>query len=75
LDLIKAGQLQLKKVDRSQLLPPPPPPPKHGEEDSSQLTLQDIMQKMTSIREAVANNESESTGEKLESTAGYNLFW
>jgi hypothetical protein len=68
--LIKAGQFQLKKVDRSQLLPPPPPPPKHGEEDSSQLTLQDIMQKMASIREAVANNESESIGEKLESTDG-----
>jgi hypothetical protein len=70
LDLIKSGGFQLKKVDRTQPLGPPPKPKFEKEEDPSSLTLQDILQKAASIREAVAcSDSSESGSEKTESTA------
>jgi hypothetical protein len=70
LDLIKAGGFQLKKVDRSQPLGPPPKPKFEKEEDPGALTLQDILQKAASIREAVACSDSSGSGsEKTESTA------
>jgi hypothetical protein len=70
LDLIKTGTFALKKVDRTQPLPPGPKPKFEKEEDPSALTLQDILQKAASIREAVAcSDSSESGSEKSESTA------
>ena len=62
IDLIKAGQFKLRKVDLSK---PPPPKPKE-EVDPSKLSLQEILQRAASIREAVEcsdSSESESGSE------------
>ncbi|MDR0590240.1 MAG: hypothetical protein LBG09_00010 [Puniceicoccales bacterium] len=67
LDLIKAGAFRLNKVDRDAWKNSAPKT--QAEEDPSQLSLQDILQKAASIREAVAVSDSSSADEKTESTA------
>lgn len=67
LDLIKTGQYKLRKVDTSKPLPPPPKPKE--DTDSNCLTLQDILQKAASIREAVACSDSDSSEEETSTTS------
>jgi hypothetical protein len=64
LDLIKRGNFQLKKVDHFQTLQPRSL--SQLEQDASQLTMGEFLQKTVSIREAVTDNESDTAGDELE---------
>jgi hypothetical protein len=66
LDLIKTGQFQRKKLDLSQVVSKPVL--RQEEVDPSQLSLQDILQKAASIREAVACSDSSSAASESETT-------
>ena len=67
LDLIKSGNFKLKKVDRS--APPPPPKEKIEDRDPNTLSLQEILQKAASIRDAVACSDSDEDEEEEESSS------
>ena len=67
LDLIKSGNFKLKKVDRS--APPPPPKEKIEDRDPNTLSLQEILQKAASIRDAVACSDSDESEDEEESSS------
>jgi hypothetical protein len=67
LDLIKAGGFQLKKVDKSAL--PPPPKEKLEDRDPSTLSIQEILQKAASIRDAVACSDSDDEDSESSSSS------
>jgi hypothetical protein len=61
IDLIKSGAFKLRKVDRDAPLAQRPCVMAERKENPDMLTLQDILQKAASIREATARSDSSST--------------
>lgn len=68
LDLIKQGGFKLKKVDKSKPLPPPPKPEVENVDPNS-LSLQEILARAASIRDAVAGSDDSDDDEESESSS------
>ena len=69
LDLIKAGNFHLKKVDRTER--PIVKPKQEESKDPESLSIQDLLQKAATIRDAVACSDSDEEEEEESSSESW----